>query len=62
MYICGLYIQVELKDTSYKLWYSNKTSSKSFIGRDVTFREDEMYMSKVINQPNPYVTRQEDQL
>ena len=30
----------------YKLWFSDENGSKSIISRDVTFREDEMYMKK----------------
>ena len=35
----------------YKLWYSEGNNSKSFIGRDVTFREAEMYMRDTGSSP-----------
>lgn len=32
----------------YKLWYPDGASSKSFISHDVTFKEDWMYMEKLV--------------
>ena len=45
-----------------KLWYTDETGSKSFISRDVIFREDQMYMVKPLTKIGDSVEKQQVQV